>query len=258
MAGRGYGAGVVRAPDGGGNGTAHGHAVDGRAVDEHPVDGHAVDEHAFDGHAVADAAVEALGGTPESIERPPESPVQPILPPGLRGVVARFDRQADEAFAPLRMRPAANRLFYGASTLGDFSLLWHMIGTARALRSPEDERAAVRLAVSLLVESVLINGVVKSLFRRQRPSWEQERAHALRQPRSSSFPSGHATSGFMAATLLADGRRSRLLLWYCVAAVVASSRVHVRIHHGSDVVAGSVIGVGLGALVRKVWPLRRR
>lgn len=207
---------------------------------------------------MVDAALEALGGTSATVERPAESPVQPVLPSGLRRVVADFDRRADEVFAGLRLHPVANRVFYGASALGDFSLLWHLIGTARALRSPADERAALRLAASLLGESVLINGIVKSFFRRERPVWDQERAHEIRRPHSSSFPSGHATSGFMAATLLANGRRSRLPLWYGLASIVAASRVHVRIHHGSDVVAGSVIGVGLGALVRKLWPLPRR
>ena len=104
---------------------------------------------------------------------------------------------------------------------------------------------------------MLINGVVKSFFRRERPQWEQARSHALRKPRSSSFPSGHATSAFMAATLLVDGRRRRAPLWYAVAATVASSRVHVRIHHPSDVAAGSLIGLALGAFVRRVWRLPR-
>lgn len=208
-------------------------------------------------HPVAEAAVRALGGTPAGTERPAESPVEPVLPPGLRGVVRRFDRAADRSFAPLRADPRANKAMFMASALGDFSLLWHLVGTARALRSPADERQAIRLGISLLVESVLINGVVKSFFRRERPAWEQERAHTLRKPHSSSFPSGHATSGFMAATLLIDGHRRRAPFWYGVATVVAASRVHVRIHHPSDVVAGSAIGLGLGALARRVWPLAR-
>jgi undecaprenyl-diphosphatase len=209
-------------------------------------------------HPAADAAIDLLGGTPATLERPPVSPVEPVLPPGLRGYVHRFDRRADAAFDGLRTNRTANRLFYGASALGDFSLVWHLVGTARALRSPADERAAIRLAASLLVESVLVNGAVKSCFRRSRPVLVETRPHNLRQPLSSSFPSGHATSGFMAATLLADGRRSRLPLWYAVAGVIAASRVHVRIHHGSDVVAGALMGVGLGALTRRVWPLHRR
>lgn len=208
-------------------------------------------------HPVAEAAVSALGGTPAGTERPPESPVQPVLPRGLAGLVRRFDVAVDRSFAGLRSNPRANKAMFAASALGDFSLLWHLVGTARALRSPADEREALRLGTSLLVESVLINGIVKSFFRRERPQWEQERAHALRKPRSSSFPSGHATSGFMAATLLANGDRRRARSWYSLAAVVAASRVHVRIHHPSDVVAGSLIGVGLGALARRLWPLPR-
>jgi undecaprenyl-diphosphatase len=96
---------------------------------------------------------------------------------------------------------------------------------------------------------------VKSLFRRTRPAWDQERPHGLRKPRSSSFPSGHATSGFMAATLLSAGRPRSRPFWFALATVVASSRVHVKIHHASDVAAGAVIGVGLGRLVRKIWTL---
>jgi undecaprenyl-diphosphatase len=60
----------------------------------------------------------------------------------------------------------------------------------------------------------------------------------------------------MAATLLSSGKPARSkLFWFGIAAVVASSRVHVRIHHGSDVAAGALIGVGLGRLVRKIWPV---
>ena len=43
-------------------------------------------------------------------------------------------------------------------------------------------------------------------------------------------------------------------LYYALAVVVASSRVYVRIHHASDVVAGAALGVGLGALANQVWP----
>ena len=39
-----------------------------------------------------------------------------------------------------------------------------------------------------------------------------------------------------------------------LAGVVASSRVYVKIHHASDVVAGAAIGVGLAAVARRVWP----
>lgn len=142
---------------------------------------------------------------------------------------------------------------YAASDLGDFSLLWHLLGAARGLRSDRHATEAVRLSVILGAESMLVNGVVKSFFNRTRPDWHQQRPHFLRQPRSSSFPSGHASSGFTAATLL--GERSRSWpLYVAVAALVASSRVYVRIHHASDVVGGVVAGVVVGRVARRVWP----
>lgn len=207
--------------------------------------------------AARERAIEALGGTPPEVTRPPASPVRQVLPGAIGRRVGDFDRAVDRASSRLRGRPVADRIFYSASALGDFSLVWHLVATGRALRSERHEREAVRLATALVVESVVVNGVVKSLFRRERPTIVDPRPHRLRHPRSSSFPSGHATSAFMAATILSEGGRRRSApAWYALAAVVAASRVHVRIHHGSDVAAGAVIGIGVGRLVRRLWPLR--
>ena len=200
-----------------------------------------------------DVLTEAFDAEPPDAYRPEPGPAAEVLPAGLGAAVRSFDDAADRAFDHLRGRPWADRLFYGASALGDFSLVWQIPSVVRALCGHEKE--AVRLSVSLGIESAAINLGVKSLFRRQRPAWDQERPRGLRRPQSSSFPSGHATSGFMAATLLSAGRPRSRPFWFAVAAIVASSRVHVKIHHASDVAAGAIIGVGLGRLVRKIWTL---
>ena len=202
---------------------------------------------------LSDAAIAALGGTPPDVQRGPVSPVRWLLPPGLSRWVAAFDSSVEMGFDRLRGRRHLDRLFYSASALADYSLLWHLAGTGRALLSAQHEREALRLGVALGVESVAINVGVKSLFRRTRPRRQEHEHHFLRQPRSSSFPSGHATSGFMAATLLSEGQpRWRRVGWHTLASVVAASRVHVGIHHPSDVVAGVLIGTGLGHLVRRI------
>ena len=201
---------------------------------------------------MADIAKEVLDGEPDGAFRPEPGPAAEVLPGAFGDHVKRFDDAVDRAFDKVRGNPVADRVFYGASAVGDFSLLWQIASVATALTGREKE--AVRLSAALGVESALINLGVKSLFRRTRPARVPHAVHGLRTPKSSSFPSGHATSGFMAATLLATGRsRPTKVLWFALAAVVASSRVHVKIHHGSDVAAGAVIGVGLGRLVRKIW-----
>jgi membrane-associated phospholipid phosphatase len=195
---------------------------------------------------VADVITEVLDAEPPGAYRPEHSPAASL--PG----VDAFDQAVDRAFDRIRGNPAADRLFYGASAVGDYSVIWQIASVLTALRGRE--REAVRLSLSLGAESAFINLGVKSLFRRERPNRVEHAERTLRKPQSSSFPSGHATSGFMAATLLSSGRgKGSKLFWYSLAAIVASSRVHVKIHHGSDVAAGAVIGVVLGKVVRKIW-----
>jgi undecaprenyl-diphosphatase len=110
----------------------------------------------------------------------------------------------------------------------------------------------VRLSAVLGLESLLVNGGIKRLVRRTRPVFTGERPHRLRRPRTSSFPSGHASSAFCAATLLSEGRRT-WPAYYALATVVAASRVHVRIHHPTDVVAGAALGLALGHVARRAW-----
>ncbi len=127
-------------------------------------------------------------------------------PAGIRRRVSDFDNHVDDAVGWLRGRWWADRLFYGASAIGDHGMLWVLLAGVRALRGPQHRRAAKRVVVGVIVESLIVNVGIKSLFRRRRPL-RQDFIHPLhlRIPRTSSFPSGHATSAFTAATLLSEG-----------------------------------------------------
>lgn len=170
-----------------------------------------------------------------------------------RQTVIDFDAAVDTWVDRWRGKPTLDRVMYAASELGDFSLIWHLIGTARALAPDRRAEDAVRVATIIGLESVFVNGVVKSFVGRHRPVWEQDRPRNLRQPRTSSFPSGHASSAATAFGVLAQ--RDPLWPLYAAAAVtVATSRVYVKVHHASDVVAGAALGAGLALLARRVWP----
>ena len=175
--------------------------------------------------------------------------------PGIGPAIDRVDARVDQLLDALRGNATADRAFYSASALGDWSLLWHLAGVAQGLSDHHTGwRRTIRLSAALGVESALVNGVIKSFFRRERPVHDGDHPLNLRLPVTSSFPSGHASSAFMAAHLLAE--RSRIgPAWYALAAVVATSRVHVRIHHASDVIGGALIGLALGAVVRRLAPI---
>jgi undecaprenyl-diphosphatase len=131
-------------------------------------------------------------------------------------------------------------------------LLWIALGALRAARRG-DPAIGVRFAAALGAESALTNGLIKLGFRRIRPLSPPPGPlpYGLHRPRTSAFPSGHATSAFMAATLLSEGTGAAPA-YFTLATLVAASRVYVRMHHASDTVAGAVLGVVLGLVARRV------
>lgn len=190
-----------------------------------------------------------------SVLGPHSTFMEPTDPGSFLARIDEFDDLVDEWFDQLRGNPAFDWLFYAASELGDHSRLWHLLATGRAAASLRAEPVALRVVLALAVESGLVNGLVKSLFNRSRPIIAEERPLRLRIPRTSSFPSGHASSATMAAMLLAD--KSRFGPAYGVAAtLVALSRIHVRIHHASDIAGGVAVGAALAAAVKRLAPLK--
>ena len=109
------------------------------------------------------------------------------------------------------------------------------------------------MTAAMGVESVLVNGVIKSFFRRTRPPWEVDRPLHVRRPLTSSFPSGHATSAVSAAIMLSEDD-DWWPLYVAMAAVVATSRIYVKIHHASDVAGGVAVGLVLGLIGRRLMP----
>jgi undecaprenyl-diphosphatase len=143
-------------------------------------------------------------------------------------------------------------LFFGLSSAADHGLLWTALGALRAARRGEPA-IAVRFAAALGAESALTNGLIKLGFRRIRPPSAPPGPlpYGLHRPRTSAFPSGHATSAFMAATLLSEGTGAAPA-YFTLATLVAASRVYVRMHHASDTVAGAALGVVLGLAAKRI------
>ncbi len=167
--------------------------------------------------------------------------------------VDRLDQRADQLLERVRHHPVAAKTFEAASHLGDFSLIWHLVGTVRGVTGGKRATQAIALSALLGAESLIVNQGVKRIFKRERPTASGDERFDVRTPSTSSFPSGHASSAVFAATVLTtwDGKKSAPL-WFGLAAVVGTSRAFVRIHHASDVIGGAAVGLGLGLLVRPI------
>lgn len=113
-------------------------------------------------------------------------------------------------------------------------------------------RAAL-LATGILVLAVLVL-VVKFSVRRSRPSGDWGSIYRSTDPHS--FPSGHAARSAL-ITVMAFGLGTGwpgllILLW---APLVSLARVAMSLHYLSDVVAGIVLGIGMGLLILVVAPM---
>lgn len=164
--------------------------------------------------------------------------------PPVRAVDARGDRLASD----MRGHPSVDRVMYGLSQAANHSILWHGINLIDAVTGGADRRRrALRRSLVLGLEQAVVNGPVKSSFRRDRPDHIDDHPHDLRTPRTSSFPSGHASAGACAATMLSHDLGAAPL-WWGLAAAVAWSRVHVGVHHTSDLLGGAAVGATVGAV----------
>ena len=109
------------------------------------------------------------------------------------------------------------------------------------------------LLAGLAISYYMVSGL-KVLIARPRPFLVLPDVFLLARNNGMSFPSGHATTAFMAATILTAYFRKYAVIFYLFASAVAVSRVYIGVHYPSDVLAGAVIGIMIGYIVVKAGP----
>lgn len=175
----------------------------------------------------------------------------------LTSAVRALDDRVD-AWVERHRGPRLDPFFYGLSSAADHGLLWTALGALRSARVG-NPNPGLRLGAAMGVESALTNGAIKACFRRIRPPHQPDGPlpYGMHRPRTSAFPSGHATSAFTAATLLSRGTNLGPF-YFGLAGLVASSRVYTRMHHASDVLAGAALGLAFGQVARRLLPMHPR
>jgi membrane-associated phospholipid phosphatase len=139
------------------------------------------------------------------------------------------------------------------SQSANYSRIW--IGAAAVLYlfgGSSGRRAATRGLGAVALASVTVNVLAKSLYRRRRPVRDDDSLSGdrlVRMPESPSFPSGHSASAFAFAVASSSAMPALAAPLRLVAASVAYSRVHTGVHYPGDVIAGALIGSGIGQVV---------
>lgn len=137
------------------------------------------------------------------------------------------------------------------SLAANHSRIWLVVAAAMATLGGRPRRGALVGMAAVTVTSAVVNVAVKPVVRRERPSRrETVRTHVVRMPTSASYPSGHTASAFAFCTAVGAVVPEVDTVLRLAATAVGYSRVHTGVHYPGDVIAGAVIGAGIGTLVR--------
>lgn len=174
---------------------------------------------------------------------------------GSLAFLARPLRRRLSVVAVLRRRPTASeRVAIELSRLGTRGLVWFAVApiVARFGRRRWLPTIAATAAATSAADALALGG--RELFGRERPCSRLSR-RPVPCPATPSFPSDHAATAAAGAAILSslEPRAAPLLLPF--AGAVAYSRVRLRLHHASDVIAGAVLGAACASAARFVLGL---
>ena len=117
-------------------------------------------------------------------------------------------------------------------------------------------KAGILMGISLLLEFLLNNLIIKNLFARIRP-YEVIDGLILLVGKAPdySFPSGHTGSAFaLAVVIFMVMDRKYGIIALILASLMGFSRLYVGIHYPSDVLGGVILGVVTSVIAVKCFP----
>ena len=139
--------------------------------------------------------------------------------------------------------PRAEAVGKGLGRIGEYGAVWLVIGIVLAFADPDNGEDWI-VAGILGPVAIGLNYAVKVIVRRPRPVLEGLPPLGG-APSALSFPSAHATSSFACATAMTRIAPEAAIL-YVLAAAIAAYRPYLGMHYPSDVIAGALLGTGLG------------
>jgi len=188
-------------------------------------------------------AIVHLGGLPTLPSRDEVTARSPLL--------RRLHEVDEEVFEQIAgwESPAMDRIMPALSQAASHSKIWIAIAAAMSLADgKKGRRTAVEGLTAVAITSFLANLVAKGLFRRRRPTDQVPEARRLPMPGSSSMPSGHTASATAFTRVVGAAYPGLRIPLNALATAIGFSRVYTGVHHPTDVIAGWLLGNGVGTL----------
>lgn len=163
-------------------------------------------------------------------------------------ILARLDTQLFFFINHLPHAVLTNELASFISGLGESGFIWFCIGAWFIFRGERrDHRFFLPLAGAAAIGWILSELILKPMVARIRPSSILDEAIVYGGfPIGYSFPSTHTVFAFALATVLAYREPKGKTWFYALAWLVGFSRIYLGHHYPIDVIAGGLLGWGIG------------
>lgn len=134
------------------------------------------------------------------------------------------------------------QIFHFFTVIGEAGMVWIVIGILLLIQK-QHRKYGVIVLLSLLMCLLFGNGLLKNLIARPRPCWRHPEVELLIPvPGDFSFPSGHTFSSFAASVSLFYWKRRYGCAAFCVAVLIAASRLYFFVHYPTDILGGMMCG----------------
>ena len=130
--------------------------------------------------------------------------------------------------------------------LGDGGAVWIVLCLV-LLVFPKTRKIGAAIGISLLIEIICCNLILKPLVARPRPFDINEGISLLiARPDDYSFPSGHTGASFAATSVLWRCDSKLKVPALILAVLIAFSRMYLYVHYPSDILTGMLLGTAAG------------
>ncbi|HEM49352.1 MAG TPA: phosphatase PAP2 family protein [Caldithrix sp.] len=157
--------------------------------------------------------------------------------------IQRFDILLILIISQLNRRYVIDKAFFLITRLGDGPL--YVIAGILLIATPvQDGFKIVYIAILAYAIELPIYFVVKKYVKRLRPFEKMQNInHLIAPPDKYSFPSGHTAAAFVMAIVFSNHFSVLSPGLYILAGLIGISRVYLRVHYPTDIVAGAVLGI---------------
>ncbi|MCB2292789.1 phosphatase PAP2 family protein [Clostridium algoriphilum] len=139
--------------------------------------------------------------------------------------------------------PIMDKVMVLSTYLGNQGMIWIMIAVL-LMFSKNYRKIGFMALAALILSTILGEGILKHVVERIRPSADIPVVNLLiEKPLSYSFPSGHTTSSFAVAGILAKYIKHYALEFLGLASLIAFSRLYLYVHYPTDILGGVVLGL---------------